>query len=183
MSNQSVTVTDPTPIPRADEILTPEALSFVAELNRRFNPVREELLAARTAKREVVAATGKLDFLPETLSVREGDWKVASAPAPLQDRRVEMTGPASPAKMAINALNSGAKVWLADLEDASTPLWANVVDAVLNLKDAAEGTLEYTSPEGKVYRLRTDAPLAVVVARPRGWHMRESHVLVDGAPT
>ncbi|MFC8304072.1 malate synthase A [Specibacter sp. NPDC057265] len=183
MSSQSVHVTEPTPIPRADEILTPEALAFVAELNRRFNPVRGQLLTERGAKRERVAATGKLDFLPETASVREGDWKVAPAPAALQDRRVEMTGPASPAKMAINALNSGAKVWLADLEDASTPLWKNVVDAVLNLKDAAEGTLSYTSPEGKEYRLRTDAPLAVVVARPRGWHLNESHILVDGEQT
>ncbi len=183
MSSPSITVTDLTPIPRAGEILSAEALAFVAELNQRFNPVREQLLAARGTKREAVAATGKLDFLPETSSVREGGWKVAPAPAALQDRRVEMTGPASPAKMAINALNSGAKIWLADLEDASTPTWPNVVDAVLNLKDAAAGTLEYTSPEGKEYRLRTDAPLAVVVARPRGWHLAESHVLVDGRPT
>ena len=93
-----------------------------------------------------------------------------------------MTGPATPAKMAINALNSGAKVWLADLEDASTPTWHNVIDAILNLRDAAQGTLSYTSPEGKEYRLRTDAPLAVVVARPRGWHMDEKHLLLDGEP-
>ncbi|SEE97671.1 malate synthase [Arthrobacter alpinus] len=183
MSAQSVTVTDPTPIPRAAEILTDEALAFVAELNRRFNPVRTELLEARGVKRTKVAETGKLDFLPETFSVREGDWKVAPAPAALTDRRVEMTGPASPAKMAINALNSGAKVWLADLEDASTPLWGNVVDAVLNLRDAALGTLSYTSPEGKEYRLRTDAPLAVAVTRPRGWHLEERHIVVDGEPT
>ena len=183
MSTQTVTVTDPTPIPRAAEILTDAALAFVAELNSRFNPVRNELLAARGVKRAKVAETGKLDFLPETAGVREGDWKVAPAPAALTDRRVEMTGPASPAKMAINALNSGAKVWLADLEDASTPLWANVVDAVLNLRDAALGTLSYTSPEGKEYRLRTDAPLAVVVTRPRGWHLEERHILVDGEPT
>lgn len=183
MSSPSITVTDPNPIPRAEEILTDEALAFVAELNRRFNPARVDLLAERVVKREKVAETGKLDFLEETKSVRDGDWKVAPAPAALNDRRVEMTGPASPAKMAINALNSGAKVWLADMEDASTPLWDNVVDAVLNLKDAANGTLEYTSPEGKEYRLRTDAPLAVVVTRPRGWHMTEHHVVVDGAST
>ncbi|ALE05796.1 malate synthase [Arthrobacter sp. ERGS1:01] len=182
MSTETVTVTDLTPIPRAGEILTDEALAFVAELNRRFNPVRRDLLAERVAKRATVAKTGKLDFLPETAAVRQGDWKVAPAPAALTDRRVEMTGPATPAKMAINALNSGAKVWLADLEDASTPLWANVVDGVLNLRDAANGTLSYTSPEGKEYRLRTDAPLSVVVARPRGWHMEERHVVVDGAP-
>ncbi|CAM3276894.1 Malate synthase A [Arthrobacter ulcerisalmonis] len=178
----AITVTDPKPIERAEEILTPEALAFVAELHERFAGTRSDLLAARVAKREQVARTGRLDFLPETQDVRDGDWKVAPAPAALQDRRVEMTGPASPAKMAINALNSGAKVWLADLEDASTPTWANVVDAILNLRDAARGTLAFTSPEGKEYRLRTDAPLAVVVARPRGWHMSERNVLLDGEP-
>jgi malate synthase len=179
----ALSVTDPQPIARAEEILTPKALAFVEELHQRFAGTRAELLKARVAKREQVARTGKLDFLPETKDVREGDWKVAPAPAALQDRRVEMTGPASPAKMAINALNSGAKVWLADLEDASTPTWANVVDAILNLRDAAAGTLSYTSPEGKEYRLRTDAPLAVVVARPRGWHMDERHLLLDGEHT
>src|SRR5688572_27429579 len=178
----AITVTDPRPIERAEEILTPKALAFVEELHKRFAGTRAELLKARTAKREHVARTGSLDFLPETKDVREGEWKVAPAPAALQDRRVEMTGPASPAKMAINALNSGAKVWLADLEDASAPTWANVIDAILNLRDAANGTLSYTSPEGKEYRLRTDAPLAVVVARPRGWHMEERHLLIDGQP-
>ncbi|MFP5368558.1 MAG: malate synthase A, partial [Actinomycetes bacterium] len=178
----AITVTDPRPIERAEEILTPKALAFVEELHERFAGTRAELLKARKARREHVARTGSLDFLPETQDVRDGDWKVAPAPAALQDRRVEMTGPASPAKMAINALNSGAKVWLADLEDASTPTWANVIDAILNLRDAANGTLSYTSPEGKEYRLRTDAPLAVVVARPRGWHMEERHLLIDGEP-
>jgi malate synthase len=179
----ALSVTDPQPIARAEEILTPKALAFVEELHKRFAGTRAELLKARVAKREQVARTGKLDFLPETKDVREGDWKVAPAPAALQDRRVEMTGPASPAKMAINALNSGAKVWLADLEDASTPTWANVIDAILNLRDAATGSLSYTSPEGKEYRLRTDAPLAVVVARPRGWHMDERHLLLNGEHT
>jgi len=178
----SLTLTDTRPIERAGEVLSPEALAFVEELNSRFAPRRQELLAARRAKRERVARAGKLDFLAETASVRAGDWKVAAAPHALLDRRVEITGPASPAKMAINALNSGARVWLADLEDASSPTWPNVVDAVLNLRDAAAGTLGYTSPEGKEYRPRTDAPLAVVVTRPRGWHMDERHVLVDGAP-
>ena len=125
----AITVTDPRPIERAEEILTPKALAFVEELHQRFAGTRGELLTARAVKREQVARTGRLDFLPETKDVRDGDWKVAPAPAALQDRRVEMTGPASPAKMAINALNSGAKVWLADLEDASTPTWANVIDA------------------------------------------------------
>jgi malate synthase len=178
----AITVTDPRPIDRAEEILTPEALAFIEELHTRFAGTRNELLQARKVKRQKVADTSRLDFLPETQEIRDGDWKVAEAPAALQDRRVEMTGPATPAKMAINALNSGAKVWLADLEDASTPTWPNVVDAILNLRDAARGTLSFTSPEGKEYRLRTDAPLAVVVARPRGWHMEESHVLLDGEP-
>ncbi|MFI5085988.1 MAG: malate synthase A [Actinomycetales bacterium] len=178
----AISVTDTRPTERADEILTPEALAFVAELHERFGARRRERLAARAVRRAEVARTGKLDFLPETAGIRSGSWQVGPAPAALADRRVEMTGPASPAKMAINALNSGAKVWLADLEDASTPTWHNVVDSITNLKDAANGTLSYTSPEGKEYRLRTDAPLAVVVARPRGWHMDERHVLVDGEP-
>ncbi len=178
----AITVTDPRPIDRAEEILTPKALTFIEELHKRFAGTRNELLEARKVKRQQVADTSRLDFLPETQEIRDGDWKVAEAPAALQDRRVEMTGPATPAKMAINALNSGAKVWLADLEDASTPTWPNVIDAILNLRDAAQGTLSYTSPEGKEYRLRTDAPLAVVVARPRGWHMEENHLLIDGEP-
>ena len=178
----ALSVSAPSPIERAEEILTPEALAFVAELHQRFAGTRSELLKARAAKREDVARTGRLDFLPETRHVREGDWSVAPAPAALQDRRVEMTGPAAPAKMAINALNSGARIWLADLEDASTPTWSNVVESILNLRDAAAGTLAYTSPEGKEYVLRTDAPLAVVVARPRGWHFPEKHLLIDGEP-
>jgi malate synthase len=178
----AITVTDPRPIERAEEILTPKALAFVEELHKRFAGTRKELLAARGVKRQRVAETGKLDFLPETQDVRDGDWQVAPAPEALQDRRVEMTGPASPAKMAINALNSGAQVWLADLEDASTPTWSNVIDSILNLRDAATGSLSYTSPDGKEYTLRTDAPLAVVVARPRGWHLPEKHLLIDGEP-
>lgn len=178
----ALTVKAPQPIDREEEILTPEALAFVEELQRRFAGTRSDLLGARVAKREGVARTGKLDFLPETQDVRDGGWTVAAAPPALQDRRVEMTGPAAPAKMAINALNSGAKVWLADLEDASTPTWSNVVESILNLRDAAAGTLSFTSDEGKEYRLRTDAPLAVVVARPRGWHMSEKHLLLDGEP-
>jgi malate synthase len=177
----SLEVTDPRPIERAEEILTPDALAFVESLHTRFAARRDELLNARTAKRERAANARRLDFLPETEGVRNGDWRVAPAPPALQDRRVEMTGPATPAKMAINALNSGAKVWLADLEDASCPKWPNVIDALLNLRDGARGTLAF-SGEGKEYRLRTDAPLSVVVTRPRGWHLPEAHVLVDGKP-
>jgi malate synthase len=181
----SIELTDAAPIARAEEILTPEALAFVEQLHQKFADRRDELLAARVGKREKAAAAKSLDFLPETADVRGGDWQVAPAPRALQDRRVEMTGPASPAKMAINALNSGAKVWLADLEDASCPSWPNVIDAILNLRDAARGTLSFSQPggdgkDGKEYTLRTDAPLAVVVARPRGWHLPEAHVIVDG---
>ncbi|GAB3519987.1 malate synthase A [Arthrobacter monumenti] len=178
----SIELTPPESVERAGEILSDEALAFIEALHQKFRGTRDERLAARSSRREEVAKTGKLDFLPETKDVRDGDWSVAPAPAQLQDRRVEMTGPASPAKMAINALNSGAKVWLADLEDASTPTWHNVIDAQLNLLDAARETLGFTSPEGKEYKLRTDAPLSVVVARPRGWHLPEKNVLVDGEP-
>src|SRR3954447_3089250 len=173
-------LTDPHPTERAEEILTPEALAFVEQLHIRFAHRRDELLAARVARRSAAASSGRLDFLPETRQVRESAWQVAPAPPALQDRRVEMTGPATPARMAINALNSGARVWLADLEDASCPTWPNVVDALLNLRDAARGTLAHTAENGREYRLRTDAPLAVVVMRPRGWHLDEAHVLVDG---
>lgn len=167
-------------IDAADDILTAEALRFVEDLHREFDTRRRELLVARQLRRDQVARTGRLDFLPETVHIREGDWQVAPAPAALQDRRVEITGPASPAKMAINALNSEARVWLADLEDASSPTWENVVEGVRNLRDAARGTLAYTSPAGKPYALRTDVHRPTVVARPRGWHLSESHVLIDG---
>ena len=177
----SIEITDRHPIDRAEEILTDEALAFLEKLHQNFAGRRDELLAARQGKREAASAAKALDFLPETADIRTGDWQVAPAPPALQDRRVEMTGPASPAKMAINALNSGAKVWLADLEDASSPTWGNVVDAILNLRDAARGTLSFSQADGKQYALRTDAPLAVVVARPRGWHLPEAHVIVDGS--
>ena len=176
----AIELTDPNPVDRASEILTPEALSFLEQLHQRFAGRRDELLAARPVRREKAAATGTLDFLPETAAIREGEWQVAPAPTALLDRRVEMTGPATPAKMAINALNSGAKVWLADLEDASCPSWSNVLDAILNLRDAARGTLSFVAENGREYALRTDAPLAVVVTRPRGWHLDEDHVRVDG---
>lgn len=178
----AIEFTTPATLDRASEILTDEALAFVEALHQRFAARRQELLGLRVTARETAASTGSLDFLPETREIRESEWKVAPAPPALQDRRVEMTGPASPAKMAINALNSGAKVWLADLEDASSPTWHNQVDSVLNLRDAALGTLSFTSPEGKKYSLREDAPLAVVVTRPRGWHLSEEHVTVDGQP-
>jgi malate synthase len=169
-----------TDVAGAEEVLTDEALAFVEELHHRFDARRRELLAARRDRRERIAAGEPLDFLAETAGVREDEWRVPPPPAALADRRVEITGPATPAKMAINALNSGARVWLADLEDASSPTWANVVGSVANLRDAARGTLTWTSPEGKAYALRDDLRRPTVVTRPRGWHLPEKHVLVDG---
>ena len=158
----SISITSPQQIPGSEAILTDEALAFVEKLHERFADTREELLQARVQARAEAARTGTLDFLPQTREIREGDWTVAPAPAKLQDRRVEITGPVTPAKMAINALNSGAKVWLADLEDASAPTWFNVVDAQVNLRNAAQGKLSFTSPEGKEYRLREDGELATI---------------------
>jgi malate synthase len=166
--------------PRQKEILADEALAFVVELHTEFGARRDELLARRRTRRDEIARTGRLDFLPESADIRAADWHVAPAPPALQDRRVEITGPTDP-KMAINALNSGAKVWLADLEDANTPHWSNVIEGQAVLYDAHRGTLAFTSAEGKEYALN-DSDLAVPVARPRGWHMAEKHVLVDGKP-
>ncbi|MFF7250817.1 malate synthase A [Embleya sp. NPDC008237] len=168
-------------VPRADEVLTTEALGFVASLQRRFGGRRDALLDLRRARREEIARTGRLDFLPETAEVRAADWRVAEAPPALRDRRVEITGPAD-RKMTINALNSGARIWLADFEDASAPTWHNVVAHQLNLIDAYERRIDFSTAEGKTYRLRPDDELATVVMRPRGWHLDERHVLVDGAP-
>ncbi|TLK51933.1 malate synthase A [Glutamicibacter sp. V16R2B1] len=169
-------------VPAAQDILSDEALAFIEKLHERFAGTRDELVAARDERRAEYSAAKRIDFDPETEHVRNGDWKVAEAPEALRDRRVEITGPASPAKMAINALNSGAKVWLADLEDASTPSWDNVIDAIANLSAAARGELSFSQPDGKTYSLRTDAPLAVVVVRPRGWHLNENNVQVNGKP-
>ncbi|MFU8854760.1 malate synthase A [Micromonospora sp. SL1-18] len=163
--------------PRYDEVLTPEALAFLAELHRAFEPHRRALLERRRRRDAELATGALLDFLPETREIRESDWRVADPAPGLVDRRVEITGPTD-AKMTINALNSGAKVWLADLEDANTPLWENVVSGQLNLRDAIDGKLEFTSPEGKRYALH-DSELATIVVRPRGWHLSEKHVLVD----
>jgi malate synthase len=176
----TIEITRPARVEGADEILTPEALAFVEQLHQRFAQRRDDLLEARKVKREQVARTGTLDFLEDTRDVREGEWQVAAAPAALQDRRVEITGPAADPKMAINALNSGAKVWLADLEDATSPTWENQVGSIRILRDAALGTLTYVSPQGKNYALRDDIARPTVVARPRGWHLPENHVLVDG---
>jgi malate synthase len=181
MAASGTPTVDGPPVERSDEVLTPEALAFVADLQRRFGARRDELLRARVARREALAAGGALDFLPDTADVREGDWTVAAPPPALLDRRVEITGPTD-RKMAINALNSGAKVWLADLEDANTPHWHNVVGGQVTLRDAVRGTIAYTSPEGKHYALRDADATPVIVPRPRGWHFDEAHVTLDGAP-
>jgi malate synthase len=168
-------------VPRQDDVLTPAALEFVADLQREFGVRRDELLARRRERRDEIARTHRLDFLPGTADVRAGSWQVAPAPPDLVDRRVEITGPTEP-KMAINALNSGAKVWLADLEDANTPHWSNVVGGQLTLHDAVRRELAFTSPEGREYRLREDGPLAVLVVRPRGWHLDEEHLRLGDRP-
>jgi malate synthase len=163
---------------RFDEILTPEALDFLADLHRRFDARRRELLARREERQRELSAGGLLEFLDETKDIREAEWRVAEPAPGLVDRRVEITGPTD-AKMTINALNSGAKVWLADHEDANTPLWENVVSGQLNLRDAIDRALRFTSQEGKTYELRDGEP-ATIVFRPRGWHLTEKHILVDG---
>jgi malate synthase len=164
---------------RYDEILTTEALELLGDLHRTFDGRRGELLDARDRRYAELAAGGTLGFLDETKDVREGDWQVAPAAPGLADRRVEITGPTD-RKMTINALNSGAKVWLADFEDANTPLWDNLVGGQLNLYDANRRQVDFSSPEGKEYKLGDET--ATIVVRPRGWHLPEKHVLVDGEP-
>ncbi|GCB44802.1 malate synthase A [Streptomyces sp. NL15-2K] len=174
-------IVDAEPLPRQEEVLTEAALAFLAELHRRFTPRRDELLARRAERRAEIARTSTLDFLPETAAIRADDsWKVAPSPQALNDRRVEITGPTD-RKMTINALNSGAKVWLADFEDASAPTWENVVLGQLNLIDAYTRNIDFTDPKsGKSYALKADEDLATVVMRPRGWHLNERHLQVDG---
>ncbi|MEU3744623.1 MULTISPECIES: malate synthase A [Streptomyces] len=176
-------VVDAEPLPRQEEVLTEAALAFVAELHRRFTPRRDELLARRAERRAEIARTSTLDFLPETAAIRADDsWKVAPAPAALNDRRVEITGPTD-RKMTINALNSGARVWLADFEDASAPTWENVVLGQVNLIDAYTRNIDFTDPRsGKTYALKPAGELATVVMRPRGWHLEERHLTFDGRP-
>ncbi|WP_049569010.1 malate synthase A [Streptomyces sp. SBT349] len=175
----AVTVHAPRILPRQEEVLTEEALGFLADLHERFTPRRDELLLARARRRQEIARTGRLDFLPSTAHIREGDWRVATAPPALQDRRVEITGPTD-RKMTVNALNSGARIWLADFEDASSPTWENVVGGQLNLADAFRRRVDFTDERGKRYALRPDAELATAVMRPRGWHLEDRHFSVGG---
>ena len=160
-------------------ILTPQALAFVAKLARKFETRRRELMAAR-ARRQAEFDAGKLpEFLPETRSIRESEWTVAPAPRDLQDRRVEITGPTD-RKMVINALNSGANVFMADFEDSNTPTWENMIEGQINLRDAVKRAIDFLSPEGRRYQLNSKT--ATLLIRPRGWHLMENHVRVDGAP-
>lgn len=163
--------------PEFAEILSDEALGFIAKLQREFNGRRNELLARRARVQADLDAGWSPGFLPETMAVRESDWSVAPIPRDLMDRRVEITGPVD-RKMVINAMNSGARVFMADFEDAHSPTWEGTLDGQRNVRDAVLGTIQYTSPEGKLYQL-IDKP-AVLMVRPRGWHLHEKHVKVDG---
>ena len=178
-----VTITGPH-LPRQEEILTPDALDFLASLHRQFNGRRLELLAKREETRQRISDGATLDFLPETRTIREdSSWRVAPLAPGLKDRRVEITGPVD-RKMTINAMNSGAKCWLADFEDSSSPSWENMLNGQVNLRDAIRRQIDFTSPEGKDYALGgvqlVDRP--TIIVRPRGWHLDEDHLMVDGEP-
>jgi malate synthase len=161
-----------------EEVLTPEAVAFVHDLERRFGARRRELLDARAERQERLDAGELPEFLAETREVREGDWTIEPAPAPLQDRRVEITGPTD-RKMVINALNSGARMFMADFEDANSPTWSNMLEGQANLTGAIAGTIELETP-AKTYRLNDE--VATLIVRPRGWHLEERHLELDGAP-
>ena len=164
---------------RFDEILSDDALAFVGELHARFEPSRQDLLRRRAERRARFAAGETLDFLDQTRDVRDGDWRVAPPPADLRDRRVEITGPTQ-RKMVINALNSGARGFMSDFEDSNSPTWVNMIGGHVNLADAIARTIEFESPDGRQYRL--DDKVATLLVRPRGWHLPERHLLVDGDP-
>ena len=161
------------------EIITPEAAAFVAKLFRAFGDRREQLLEKRKVRQAEFDRGIRPDFLKETEAIRNGDWTIAPLPKDLQDRRVEITGPVD-RKMVINALNSGASMYMADFEDSSTPTWANLIEGQINLRDAIRGTISFSTPEGKSYKLNDKT--AVQLVRPRGWHLPEKHMIVDGKP-
>ena len=162
-----------------DRILTPHALGFVAHLHRKYEQRRRDLMKARAERQARLDAGETFGFLPETRSIREADWTVAPIPADLQDRRVEITGPVE-RKMIINALNSGASTFMADFEDSATPTWQNMICGQIHLRQAVDRTIGFKSPEGKCYQLNEKT--ATLIVRPRGWHMLERHVLIDGDP-
>ncbi|GAB4521914.1 MAG: malate synthase A [Anaerolineae bacterium] len=165
--------------PEYGDILTAEAQAFLATLAHTFTERRNALLEARQIRQKAIDAGEMPDFLPETQAIREGEWRVAPVPPDLQDRRVEITGPTD-RKMVINALNSGAKVFMADFEDATAPTWANMLEGQINLRDAIRRTITFTNEQGKHYTLNDET--AVLMVRPRGWHLNEKHFLVDGTP-
>jgi len=177
-ASPGITVRAPTP-PLYAQILTPAALEFVAALARKFERRRRELLARRAERQREFDAGALPEFLPGTADVRGADWRVAPIPRDLLDRRVEITGPVD-RKMVINALNSGAQVYMADFEDSNSPTWRNNIEGQINLRDAVAGTISYTSPEGKPYSVGPNP--ATLIVRPRGWHLIERHVLVDNDP-
>ena len=165
---------------RYDEVLTPEALIFLGRLHNTFDERRRDLLAERGKRRGRIAAGEDPDFLAETKHIRaDADWRIAPPAPGLEDRRVEITGPTT-RSMTVNALNSGAKVWLADFEDATSPTWHNIVAGQLNIIDALDRRIDFTADSGKEYHLGEDIP--TIVVRPRGWHLPESHILVNGRP-
>src|SRR6185436_6014144 len=164
--------------PADGDILSPEALALVARLQRELGPTRAALLERRSERQAELDAGARPDFLEATRAVREGDWRVPAAPPGLEDRRVEITGPVE-RKMMINALNSGARVFMADFEDANSPTWENVVEGQRNVRDAVRRTIELDTG-AKQYRLNEE--IATIVIRPRGWHLLERHVRVDGEP-
>ncbi len=165
--------------PGFDQILTRDALALVAKLQRELGNRRAECLKRRQERQTALDAGESLDFLSDTKNIRDGDWTCASIPADLRDRRVEITGPTD-RKMVINALNSGAKMFMADFEDANSPTWHNMIDGQINLRDAIRRTISFSSPEGKEYKLGQQ--LATLLVRPRGWHLMEKHMFVDGQP-
>src|SRR5437588_7679204 len=177
-SNEPVQIT--APVTEAQEsILTREAVRFVAGLAGAFEPRRQQLLEARRVRQRELDGGALPGFLPATEKIRQSEWYAAPIPADLADRRVEITGPVD-RKMIINALNSGANVFMADFEDSNSPTWRNVIDGQINLRDAVRGAISYTSPEGKRYEVGENP--AVLMVRPRGWHLDEKHVLLAGKP-
>jgi malate synthase len=178
VSSNGITVLGEVP-QRYAEILTPHALAFVAKLARKFEPRRRELMARRAARQARFDAGELPDFLPETRHLRESDWTIGPVPADLRDRRVEITGPTD-RKMVINALNSGASVFMADFEDSNAPTWANMIEGQINLRDAVNRSITWINPDGRLYRLNERT--AALIVRPRGWHLLERHVLIDGDP-
>src|SRR5256885_11736320 len=159
------------------QILTPEARAFLFKLARTFTSRRQELLGGRRLRQQQIDAGHLPDFLPDTAALREEEWTVAPIPSDLLDRRVEITGPVD-RKMIINALNSGANVFMADFADSNSPTWRNNLEGQANLRDTVAGTISYTSPEGKQYRL--NSRVATLTVRPRGWHLDDNHSEVDG---